>query len=238
VAERKSLAQAVGATRYPGRGIIAGLHKDGKRAVAAYFIMGRSANSRNRVFELKDGALKTRARDEAAMVDPSLILYTALRVCGSYTIVTNGNQTDTIAEAIAHGGDSIAALCAREYEPDAPNFTPRISAVLDARGGGLCYQLSILKRASGEPASCQRFFYQYDAPQPGVGHFIHTYSGDGEPLPSFSGEPEPIPLGGSIDEITGELWEYLDEENKVALYVRTIDLPTGCVDERIVNKYA
>ncbi len=231
-----SIAQAVGATSYPGRGILIGLDADGGRAVMAYFIMGRSVNSRNRVFVADGDGIRTQAFDPGKMSDPSLVIYAPVRVLGDTTIVTNGDQTDTIYEAMAEGKGPNDALHTREFEPDAPNYTPRISAVVKADNGSLCYQLSILKSAGGDPNGCERFFYDYAQPQRGVGHFIHTYACDGDPIPSFEGEPEKVRIEGSIDEMTSAIWGNLNEDNKVSLFVRTLDLSTGETETRMINK--
>jgi hypothetical protein len=207
---------------YPGRGIILGLTPDETRAVLAYFIMGRSENSRNRVFVDTDLELKTKAHDPAKLADPSLVIYTALRVFEDCVIVTNGDQTDTIYEALRRDESFEQALHNRIYEPDAPHFTPRISGLAIIDEGKLDYRLSILKKGSGE--NCLRFFYDYAQPRPGEGHIIHTYMGDGNPLPSFTGKPPCLHTSDDIDAFTQELWAALDAENRVALHVRYIDL--------------
>ena len=229
------LKDAVSATTYPGRGIILGTNDAGK-AVAAYFIMGRSVNSRNRIFMPQGDGLRTEAFDPAKLSDPSLVIYNAVRVLGDTTIVTNGDQTDTIYDHMVSGGSFETALNSRTFEPDAPNFTPRISGVVNMTTDSFSYRLSILKSANGNPAVCQRFFYDYDRPMAGVGHFIHTYSADGNPLPSFEGEPEPVKLSGDIDRIAAEIWENLNEENKVSLFVRMIDPHVHSFTTRIINK--
>lgn len=221
---------------YPGRGIIIGKSEDGKNAVIAYFIMGRSENSRNRIFvETKDG-IKTQAFDEAKLEDPSLIIYSPVRVLGNKTIVTNGDQTDTIYDLMNQQLTFEQALRTREFEPDAPNYTPRISGIVKSGNGKFSYALSILKSANGNPDSCQRFTFSYKAPITGEGHFIHTYMSDGNPLPSFEGEPKLIGIKGNIDEFTNTLWDSLNEENKVSLFVRFINLETEEVFTKIINK--
>lgn len=229
------LKDAVSATNYPGRGIILGTNDAGK-AVAAYFIMGRSANSRNRIFMPQGDGLRTEAFDPAKLTDPSLVIYNAVRVLGDATIVTNGDQTDTIYDHMVSGGSFETALNSRSFEPDAPNYTPRISGVINMMSDSFSYRLSIVKSANGNPAVCQRYFFDYDRPLVGVGHFIHTYAADGSPLPSFDGEPEPVKLSGDIDRIAAEIWENLDEENKVSLFVRIIDPHVHSFTTRIINK--
>ena len=220
---------------YPGRGIVLGRSADGTKAVAAYFIMGRSSNSRNRVF-VEDGAgIRTQAFDPSKLEDPSLIIYAPVRVLGNKTIVTNGDQTDTIYDLMNSQMTFEQALRTREFEPDAPNYTPRISGIMKV-DGGYNYALSILKSADGDPSSCERFTFSYYSPKAGTGHFIHTYMGDGNPLPSYSGEPKTVELSGDIDEFTNNLWTSLNEENKVSLFVRYIDISTGECETRIVNK--
>lgn len=221
---------------YVGRGIIAGLSEDGKNAVTAYFIMGRSKNSRNRVFAEHDGAVFTEPFDPSKVEDPSLIIYAALRTVGKKLIVTNGDQTDTIAEGLRLGSDFSGALRNRKFEPDAPNFTPRISAVLDFADGGYNYKMSILKSEDAEGSACARYTFEY-SPVAGLGHFIHTYVGDGNPLPTFQGEPERVEIPSDIDEFTNQIWESLNQDNKISLLVRYTDLSTGNTMQRIVNKY-
>ena len=219
---------------YPGRGLVLGRTADGTKAVAAYFIMGRSENSRNRVFEATDDGIRTRAYDESKVTDPSLIIYHPVRVFEGRTIVTNGDQTDTIRDFLRDGKSFEEALCTREFEPDTPNYTPRISGILNSDGG---YELSILKSAAGDPSSCRRQFFCYENPLPGEGHFIHTYACDGDPLPSYSGEPKTVGVGNSIDAFTKLIWDALNEANKISLFVRFIDLATGEAETRILNKY-
>lgn len=233
--QKKDIGQELKSNAYPGRGILLGRSGDGRHAVIAYFIMGRSENSRNRVF-IEDGAgIKTQAFDPAKLVDPSLIIYSPVRVLGDATVVTNGDQTDTVYEFLQQGKSFEEALRTRTFEPDAPNYTPRISGVV-TRQGGLKYKLSILKSANGNPDSVQRFFYEYNAPVAGEGHFIHTYRCDGNPIPSFEGEPELVAVEGTIDEFTSSLWNSLNADNKVSLFTRFIDFETGAEETRIVNK--
>ncbi len=220
---------------YPGRGILLGCSADGRRAVIAYFIMGRSENSRNRVFEITEDGIRTKAFDESRMTDPSLIIYHPVRVVDGTTIVTNGDQTDTVADAFRSGGSWVRALRTREFEPDGPNYTPRISGMVRPDGS---YRLAILKSADGDPACCRRFFYEYDAPIAGQGHFISTYQTDGDPLPSFEGEPRTVELGDeTAATLADRLWNSLNADNKVSLFVRTIDLTTGQTDTAIKNKH-
>ncbi len=230
----KDLRAEAGSTSYPGRGIVLGRSEDGKKAVAAYFIMGRSENSRNRVFEAEGDGLKTRAFDESKMQDPSLVIYNAVRVWKDETIVTNGDQTDTIYDFLAAGKTWEEALRTRTFEPDAPNFTPRISGVVCNKTGA--YRLSILKSCAQDPESVQRFFYEYPQPRAGEGHFLHTYMSDGNPLPSYEGEPAPVAIRGGLQEFTETLWQALNEENKISLFVRFIDLETGAWETEIRNK--
>lgn len=221
---------------YPGRGIIIGKSKDGKHAVTAYFIMGRSENSRNRIFKEVGDGLRTEAFDPSKMVDPSLIIYSPVRVLGNKTIVTNGDQTDTVYELMNNQLTFEQALRTREFEPDAPNYTPRISGIIKLDEDGFNYAISILKSANGNPDSCQRFTFTYKNPVNGEGHFIHTYMGDGNPLPSFEGEPTLIDIPDDINQFTDMLWNSLNDDNKVSLFVRYIDIETGKFDTKIVNK--
>ena len=219
---------------YPGRGVMLGCSPDGRYGIVGYFIMGRSENSRNRIFSKTRDGIRTQAFDPSKMVDPSLIIYHPVRVLSDGTlIVTNGDQTDTLRDYLAEGKDSTQALATRTFEPDGPNFTPRISGILRPDGS---YELSILKSLDGDPACCVRSFFRYDAPKPGVGHLIHTYQGDGNPLPSFRGEPRAVALSGEIDQLTQQLWDSLDSQNRVSLYVRFVDLLTRQSQERIVNQ--
>ena len=234
--EMRSIFDELKNNAYPGRGIMIGKCQDGKHAVAVYFIMGRSENSRNRVF-VNDGlGIRTQAFDESKLTDPSLIIYAPVRVLGNKTIVTNGDQTDTIYEGLNNQLTFEQALRSREFEPDAPNYTPRISGVIKQEGENFNYALSILKSANGDPASCQRFTFTYKNPINGQGHFIHTYQGDGNPLPSFEGEPKLVAVPNDITEFTRQLWDSLNPDNKVSLFVRYIDLHTGDTISKIVNK--
>lgn len=218
---------------YPGRGIVLGKSADGQKAVIAYFIMGRSENSRNRIFVEEDGGLRTQAFDPAKLKDPSLVIYWPVRKFGAATIVTNGDQTDTIYEFLAAEKTFEEALRMRTFEPDPPILTPRISGLVHKDGS---YRLSILKSANGNAESTQRFFYEYPQPVAGEGYFIHTYLGDGNPVPSFEGEPELVRIEGDIDSFTSLMWENLNEANKVSLFVRFIDLADGSEETRVVNK--
>ena len=231
-----SLAKELSSNTYPGRGIVIGRSGDGKYAVTAYFIMGRSENSRNRVFVEEGEGIRTQAFDPAKLEDPSLIIYAPVRVLGNKTIVTNGDQTDTIYEGMDRQMTFEQSLRSREFEPDAPNYTPRISGLIDQTNHGFSYALSILKSADGDPASCQRYTFTYSNPRPGIGHFIHTYENDGNPLPSFSGEPKKVEISGDIDTFTTMLWKSLNADNKVSLFVRYIDLKTNQAETRLINK--
>ncbi len=221
---------------YPGRGIMIGRSEDGKYAVAAYFIMGRSVNSRNRVFVQDGEGIRTQAFDPSKLTDPSLIIYAPVRVLGNKTIVTNGDQTDTIYEGMDKQLTFEQSLRCREFEPDEPNYTPRISGIMHVENGKYNFAMSILKSNNGNPASCNRYAFAYENPVAGEGRFIHTYMQDGNPLPSFEGEPEWIEIKGGIDEFTDKVWNSLNEENKVSLFVRYIDIATGSYETRIVNK--
>ncbi len=220
---------------YPGRGIIIGKTPDGTKAMTAYFIMGRSENSRNRIFTEKNGEVFTEPFDESKVQDPSLIIYAAVRSYENNLIVTNGNQTDTIHDGLKAGKSFSEALESREFEPDGPNFTPRISGMLTFADGDFTYQMSILKSADAAGSACNRFTYTY-APVSGLGHFLHTYVCDGNPIPTFQGEPERIAVCDGIDEMTDKLWKSLNENNKISLYVRYVDLKTGAEESRLVNK--
>ncbi len=231
-----NIAKELQEISYPGRGIIIGKSKDGDQAVIAYFIMGRSENSRNRIFVEDGQGIKTEAFDPSKLIDPSLIIYSPVRVIKESTIVTNGDQTDTIYDFIKDGKCFTQALKTREFEPDAPNFTPRISGIVIQKDQDFSYKLSILKSANGNGASCQRFTFDYASPVSGEGHFIHTYQQDGNPIPSFVGEPKTVALEGDIDTFTNTLWESLNEDNKVSLFTRTISLKTGATETRIINK--
>ena len=221
---------------YPGRGIIIGRTTDGKKAVAAHFIMGRSENSRNRIFVQEGEGIRTEAFEPSKMTDPSLVIYAPVRVLGNDTIVTNGDQTDTIYEGLEKGLTFEQSLRSREYEPDGPNYTPRISGLLHLEKGSFSFAMSILKSNGGDPSCCCRHTFTYDNPAPGEGRFLHTYMHDGNPLPSFQGEPKRISIEGDIDSFGSMLWESLNQENKVSLFVRYIDIATGEYETRILNK--
>ena len=231
----KNFGEELKKNSYPGRGIMIGKTADGKCAAIAYFIMGRSVNSRNRVFVEDGEGIRTQAFDPAKLSDPSLVIYAPVRVLGSTTIVTNGDQTDTVYDFLRDGKTFSDALFTRTFEPDAPNYTPRISALVET-GDSFSYQLSILKSADGDPDSVRRFFFDYQNPQNGVGHFLHTYRCDGDPIPSFEGDPEPVAVCSDIDAFTTEIWDGLNADNKVSLFTRFIDLATGKTETRIVNK--
>lgn len=231
-----SLEQELKENAYPGRGIVIGRSADGNKAVTAYFIMGRSSNSRNRVF-IEDGAgIRTQAFDPSKLEDPSLIIYAPVRVLGNRTIVTNGDQTDTIYEGMDKEQTFEQSLRRREFEPDAPNYTPRISGVLHIEGGKYDYAMSVLKSNNGSPECCNRYTFTYDNPAAGEGHFIHTYMHDGNPLPSFEGEPKTVGIPNDIGAFTDMLWNSLNADNKVSLFVRFIDIADGTYETRIVNK--
>ncbi len=235
VYEVKTMKERLEGNTYPGRGIVVGKSADGTKACAAYFIMGRSANSRNRVFTVKNGEVFTEPFDASKVEDPSLIIYAAVRQYENNLIVTNGNQTDTIYEGLAAGKSFSQALTAREFEPDAPNLTPRISGMLTFDQGDFTYEMSILKSADAEGTGCNRFTYAY-VPMNGVGHFLHTYVCDGNPIPTFQGEPERVAIPDDMESFAREIWESLDENNKISLYVRYVDLATGKVEEKLINK--
>ena len=229
------LSALLRANSYPGRGIVLGKSPDGKKAVMAYFIMGRSENSRNRVFTVTEDGIRTQAYDPSKMTDPSLIIYHPVRQEGRGLIVTNGDQTDTVRDGLLAGKTFASALHTREFEPDAPNYTPRISGLLSPDGS---FKLSILKSADGDPSCCHRYFYTYDHPLAGEGRFIHTYMGDGNPLPSFEGEPERIALDApDAVSLAEEMWASLNPDNKVSLFVRYVDLETGAYQDVIKNKF-
>ena len=224
---------------YPGRGIVIGNSPDGKKALIAYFIMGRSENSRNRIFERFEGGMRTKAFDESKLSDPSLIIYNPYLSIDNIDIITNGDQTNTVYEYIKENGDDgysfEKSLHTREFEPDHPNYTPRISGILTYGDNSFTYKLSILKSRNGDPSTCSRFFYSY-TPTAGIGHFIHTYKCDGNPIPSFYGEPEEVELPGSAEELADVVWSNLNSDNKVSLFVREVDLTSGEAKEIIVNK--
>lgn len=234
--KKLSLERELRENSYPGRGIVIGKSEDGKCAVTAYFIMGRSENSRNRIFVEDGTGIRTKAFDESKLRDPSLIIYAPVRVLGNKTIVTNGDQTDTIYNLMDKQQTFEQALRTREFEPDAPNYTPRISGIMHVENGSYNYAMSILKSDNGNQASCSRYTYAYENPLNGEGRFIHTYMGDGNPLPSFEGEPKLVGIDGSIDSFTDKVWNSLNEDNKVSLFVRYINIEDGTYETRIVNK--
>lgn len=231
-----SLENELKANAYPGRGIVIGKSPDGSKAVCAYFIMGRSVNSRNRIFAEDGAGIRTQAFDPSKLEDPSLIIYAPVRVLGNKTIVTNGDQTDTIYEGMDKQLTFEQSLRCREFEPDGPNYTPRISGIMHMENGGYNYAMSILKSNNGNPDACCRYTFAYESPVAGEGHFIHTYMHDGDPLPSFEGEPKLVEMADDIDAFTEMLWNSLNEDNKVSLFVRYIDIETGKTETRIVNK--
>ena len=234
--ERISLENELKSNSYPGRGIIIGRSADGTKAVTAYFIMGRSENSRNRVFVEDGEGIRTQAFDPSKLTDPSLIIYAPVRVLGNKTIVTNGDQTDTIYEGLDKQLTFEQSLRSREFEPDGPNYTPRISGVMHIENGNYSYAMSILKSDNGNPDSCLRSTYAYEKAVPGEGRFIHTYKCDGNPLPSFEGEPKLVDIPDDMDAFTELLWNSLNADNKVSLFVRYIDIATGTYNTKIVNK--
>ena len=231
-----SLENELRENAYPGRGIVIGKSEDGTKAVTAYFIMGRSENSRNRVFVEEGEGIRTQAFDPSKLTDPSLIIYAPVRVIGNKTIVTNGDQTDTVYEGMEKGISFEQSLRTREFETDGPNYTPRISGIMQVKNGTYHYAMSILKSNNGNPESCCRYTFTYENPVNGEGHFIHTYMHDGNPLPSFEGEPKLVGVPNDIDAFTKDVWESLNEDNKVSLFVRYIDIATGEYETRIVNK--
>lgn len=233
--EINNIDELIKGNSYVGRGIVVGKTLDGKKACSAYFIMGRSANSRNRIFTIRDGAVFTEPFDASKVEDPSLIIYAAIRSYENKLIVTNGDQTDTIYDGIKNGEGFAEALTKREFEPDGPNFTPRISAMIDFKDNDFTYQMSILKSADSEGTACNRYTFSYPS-LPGLGHFIHTYICDGNPIPTFCGEPERVAVGNDIDEFTDKLWNALDADNKISLYVRYTDLESGEITDRMINK--
>ncbi|MCL2401999.1 MAG: IMP cyclohydrolase [Oscillospiraceae bacterium] len=218
---------------YPGRGIALGMSEDGYRSIAVYFIMGRSENSRNRVFERTDDGIRTKAFDPAKLTDPSLVIYNPVRVLDGRTIVTNGDQTDTIRDFLLNGQDFRDALLTREFEPDPPIYTPRVSGLIESNGS---YKLSILKSADSNPACCVRSFFEYSAPIPGLGHFISTYQTDGNPPPSFAGEPVAVKISGDLQRFAHGVWDALNNDNKLSLYVRETVVATGESSDIIINK--
>lgn len=233
---KKSLAEELSSTTYPGRGIVIGKTPDGKKAAIAYFIMGRSENSRNRIF-VKDGeGIRTEAFDPSKLEDPSLIIYAPVRVLGNKTIVTNGDQTDTIYDLMDKQYTFEQALRTREFEPDAPNYTPRISGVLHFDNGSFNYAMSILKSNNGNPEACNRYTFAYEKPVAGEAHFIHTYMGDGNPLPSFEGEPPLVDVPDNMEDFADLVWNNLNNDNKVSLFVRYINIEDGSYETKIINK--
>ncbi len=235
--EKLSLANELSSNIYPGRGIVIGKSKDGTKAVVAYFIMGRSENSRNRIFEEVGNGICTKPLDPSKCTDPSLIIYNPVRVLGNKTIVTNGDHTDTIYNGLDKQMTFEQSLRCREFEPDAPNYTPRISGVMHIENGDYNYALSIIKSSNGNPDSCLRFTYAYEKPISGSGRYIHTYLEDGNPLPSYEGEPKLVEIPNTIEEMTNVLWTNLNEDNKISLFVRYIDIVTNKVETKIINKY-
>ena len=231
-----SIENELKGNEYPGRGIIIGKSADGTKAVTAYFIMGRSSNSRNRVFTVEGEGIRTEAFDPSKLEDPSLIIYAPVRVLGNDTIVTNGDQTDTIYDGLKDGLTFEQSLRSREFEPDAPNYTPRISGVMTVENGKYDYQMSILKSNNGNPDACNRYTFSYENPVNGEGHFIHTYMHDGNPLPSFEGEPKLVAIPDDMEAFANMLWTSLNEDNKVSLFVRYIDIATGKYETKIINK--
>ena len=234
--QKINLFKELDSNSYPGRGIVIGRSADGKYAVTAYFIMGRSTNSRNRVFVEDGDGIRTKAFDESKLEDPSLIIYAPVRVLENTTIVTNGDQTDTIYDGLKAGKSFEESLRSRQFEPDAPNYTPRISGIMDIVNGKYTYAISILKSDNGNPEECNRFTFAYDNPLAGEGHFIHTYMKYGNPLPSFEGEPKFVSIEGDIETFSTKVWNSLNLDNKVSLFVRYIDIATGEVKTKIINK--
>jgi len=233
--EIKSMKDRIDGNPYVGRGIVIGKSSDGKKAATAYFIMGRSTNSRNRVFTVKNGEVFTEPFDASKVEDPSLIIYAAIRKFENKLIVTNGDQTDTVYDGIVTGKSFSESLESREFEPDAPNFTPRISGMLTFGENDFKYEMSILKSLDENGSNCARYTFSYPS-KAGLGHFIHTYVTDGNPIPTFQGEPERVAIPDSIDEFADEIWNYLDENNKISLYVRYTDLTDGSYEEKLINK--
>ena len=230
------LNQELKNNEYPGRGIVIGRSADGRYAVTAYFIMGRSINSRNRIFVEEGEGIRTQAFDPSKLEDPSLIIYAPVRVLDSCTIVTNGDQTDTVYDGLKEGLTFEQCLRTREFEPDGPNYTPRISGLMHVEDGKFDFAMSILKSNDGDPSCCSRYTFAYDAPAAGEGRFIHTYMHDGNPLPSFQGEPKTVAIEGDVDSFTDRIWENLNQDNKVSLFVRFIEIATGKYETRIRNK--
>ena len=237
VYKQNTLPQLLKGNSYVGRGIVIGETPDAQKAMLAYFIMGRSANSRNRIFEQQDDVLYTRPFDASKVEDPSLIIYAAVRRWQNALIVTNGDQTDTIYEGLCAGKSFGQALESRTFEPDAPNFTPRISGMLSFAENDFSYQMSILKSADAAGTACSRYLFSYPA-LPGVGHFLHTYACDGDPIPTFQGEPERVTIPQELDVFAAQLWDNLDADNRISLYVRSVELSTGAEESRLINKNA
>jgi len=236
VYEVSDLGKLLAGNTYPGRGIVIGTSENGQYAVTAYFIMGRSENSRNRIFTEEGENVTIYPYDESKVADPSLIIYSPIRVLGGSTIVTNGDQTDTVYDALKQGGTFESALDTRTFEPDGPNWTPRISGIMNVEGGKFTYKMNILKSVDEQGSDCARYTYSYPA-VPGLGQFIHTYICDGSPIPTFSGEPERVSIPDDIDAFTRHIWTNLNEANKISLYVRYIDIKTGKYVSRMINKY-
>ena len=234
--EMLSLEKELKENSYPGRGIVNGRSADGTKAVTAYFIMGRSENSRNRVFVEDGEGIRTQAFDPSKLTDPSLIIYAPVRVLGDTTIVTNGDQTDTVYDGLKEQMTFEQSLRSREFEPDGPNYTPRISGIMEVKDGSYTYSMSILKSSNGNPQNCCRYTFSYENPLAGEGHFIHTYKCDGNPLPSFEGEPKRVAIPDDMEAFTEMLWNSLNAENKVSLFVRYIDIATGKYETKIINK--
>ena len=234
--EMLSLEKELQGNSYPGRGIVIGRSADGTKAVTAYFIMGRSDNSRNRVFVEEGEGIRTQAFDPSKLTDPSLIIYAPVRVLGDTTIVTNGDQTDTVYDGLKAQMTFEQSLRSREFEPDSPNYTPRISGIMEVKDANYTYSMSILKSSNGNPENCCRYTFSYENPLAGEGHFIHTYKCDGNPLPSFEGEPKRVEIPDDMEAFTEMLWNSLNAENKVSLFVRYIDIATGKYDTKIINK--
>ena len=234
--EMLSLEKELQGNSYPGRGIVIGRSADGTKAVTAYFIMGRSENSRNRVFVEEGEGIRTQAFDPSKLTDPSLIIYAPVRVLGDTTIVTNGDQTDTVYDGLKAQMTIEQSLRSREFEPDSPNYTPRISGIMEVKDANYTYSMSILKSSNGNPENCCRYTFSYENPLAGEGHFIHTYKCDGNPLPSFEGEPKRVEIPDDMEAFTEMLWNSLNAENKVSLFVRYIDIATGKYDTKIINK--
>lgn len=235
--EVKTMGERIFGNSYVGRGVVIGKSEDGKKAVTAYFIMGRSENSRNRIFEEEENDVTIYPFDESKVSDPSLIIYSPIRKYENSLVVTNGDQTDTVVEGLKNGLSFYESLKSREFEPDRPNFTPRISGILNFNGNSFDYEMSILKSENETGDACARYTYSY-APLNGLGHFIHTYICDGDPIPTFCGEPERVKIPNSIDEFTNDIWTNLDENNKISIYVRYIDLENGNIENRMINKNA